>query len=189
MLGERTSAYLHASKKFPHAQNAKKFLYDSFVVESRHQVPEEQGVFGEVYIHIFYLPWFKILFPLFGFWNPRALRARPFTRVLHEYPHYVARVLLCASLKFLTLVSLRNDDGSDNRTNQWFNWLNGWTKKNHRAARAARFWVQFFDVLCGMKFSWNLILANFTDFSSIKINSRQKLFGENLLHYEFQLNL
>ena len=56
MLGESTSASLHASKKFRHAQYAKKFLYDSFVVESRHQVPEEQGVFGEVYIHIFYLP-------------------------------------------------------------------------------------------------------------------------------------
>ena len=35
-------------------------FYDSFVVESRHQVPEEQVVFGEVYIHKFYLPGLKV---------------------------------------------------------------------------------------------------------------------------------
>jgi len=44
--------------------------------------------------------------------------------------------------------SLRNNDGNgiDNATNQWFDWL----IKNNRAARAARFLVQFGDEACKM---------------------------------------
>ena len=43
--------------------------------------------------------------------------------------------------------SLRNDDenGNDNATNQLFDWLN---EGKYRAARAARFLVQFFDAVC-----------------------------------------
>ena len=42
--------------------------------------------------------------------------------------------------------NLRFDDGNvnDNATNQLFDWLN----EDNRAARAARFLVQWFDVVC-----------------------------------------
>ena len=56
----------------------------------------------------------------------------------------------------------RNDDGNcnDNTTNQWLI-LIGSTRNNNRAARVARFLVQFFDVVCQMT-TWNFHLEVLT---------------------------
>ena len=54
-----------------------------------------------------------------------------------HFRHFSAFIRLAVSA--VNLGSLRND----NATNQRLNWL-----KNNRAARAARFLVQFFDVVC-----------------------------------------
>ena len=46
--------------------------------------------------------------------------------------------------------------------------LIGWTRKNNRAARAARSLVQFFDVVCQMT-TWNFHIEGFND----NVNTQQ----------------
>ena len=41
----------------------------------------------------------------------------------------------------------------------------GWSKKNNRAARAARFLLQFFDVVYQMM-TWNFLFSSFDDNAS-----------------------
>ena len=49
-------------------------------------------------------------------------------------------------------------------TTQLINDFIGWLKKNNRAARAARFLLQFFDVVYQM--TWNFLFSSFEDNAS-----------------------